>query len=81
MKNLKDIVLRCVAVVVVSFMGVLGAGSVVGIEVWQAGLIAAVLGLASVLEDLSRAYLRDGKLTKTEIDQAFNDFEKKQPKK
>lgn len=74
---IKSIFLRALAVVVASFMGTLGAGSLVGVEVWQAGLIAAVLGLATVLEGLSRSYLSDGKLTKDEIDEAFNEFNKK----
>lgn len=78
---LKDIALRAVAVVVASFMGTLGAGSLVGVEVWQAGLIAGVLGLATVFEGLSRSYLQDGKLTKNEINEAFSEFNKKQPKK
>lgn len=78
---LKDIALRALAVVVASFMGTLGAGSLVGVEVWQAGLIAGVLGLATVLEGLSRSYLQDGKLTKDEVNEAFNEFNKKQPKK
>lgn len=78
---LKDIIKRALAVVAVSFLGTLGAGSVVGVEVWQAGLISAIMGLATVLEGLSRSYLQDGKLTKEEINEAFEEFSKKNPKK
>jgi hypothetical protein len=73
---IKDILKRAAAVVAASFMGTLGAGALVNIQVWQAGLIAAALGLATVIEGLSRSYLEDGKLTKEEIDQAFAEFNK-----
>jgi hypothetical protein len=42
-----------------------------GIEVWKSIALAGGLGVATVVEALSRAYLADGKLTTTEINEAF----------
>jgi hypothetical protein len=36
------------------------------------GREAAILGVAIVLEGLARAYITDGKLSETEIDEAFS---------
>jgi len=35
--------------------------------------LAGFMGIANVVEDLSRGYLNDGKLTNDEIDRAFVD--------
>jgi hypothetical protein len=67
----KMIVSRVIAVFAASGLSVIGAGSIVGIELTQAVTLAGALGVATVLEALARAYLADGKLTTAEIDQAF----------
>jgi len=67
----KMIFSRIIAVFAASGLSVVGAGSLVGIELWQSASLAGALGVATVLEALARAYLADGKLTKDEIDQAF----------
>jgi hypothetical protein len=43
----------------------------VGIEVWQAGVLAGALGAMKVIEALARFYLADGSLTSEEINEAF----------
>jgi len=72
MKKTKQIFLRMFAVVVAQGMGMLGAGSVIGIELWQAAALAAVSGVAVVSEALARAYLTDGELSSSEINAAFS---------
>jgi len=67
----KMIVSRVIAVFAASGLSVIGAGSIVGIELTQAVTLAGALGVATVLEALARAYLADGKLTTAEIDEAF----------
>ena len=67
----KMIISRVIAVFAASGLSVIGAGSIVGIELTQAVTLAGALGVATVLEALARAYLADGKLTTAEIDQAF----------
>lgn len=76
-KKLKQITTRILAVFSASGLSVIGAGSLAGIQLWQAVLMAGVGGVATVVEGLSRAYLDDGKLTDTEIDDVFNSVDKK----
>lgn len=71
METLKSVLMRIVAVIAAEALSVIGAGSLVGIEVWQAAILAGALGAATVVEALARFYLADGKLTAEEIDAAF----------
>jgi len=71
-RKFKNISSRMFAVVIAQAMGMLGAGSLLGLEVWQAAAMAAVGGIATVSEALARAYLKDGKLSVSEIDEAFS---------
>lgn len=68
----KMLVGRIVAVFAASGLSVVGAGSLFGIEVWKSIALAGGLGVATVVEALSRAYLADGKLTTSEINNAFS---------
>jgi hypothetical protein len=68
----KDITKRIIAVFVASALGVLGAGAIVGVDVFQAAAMAGILGVANVIERLARAYLEDGKLTAEEVNAAFS---------
>lgn len=76
--TMKNILLRIVAVFAASGLGVLGAGAVVGIELWDAVFMAGILGVATVVERLARAFLDDGKLTLDEINEAFAKVDKNQ---
>jgi hypothetical protein len=69
--KVKDIAGRMVAVFIATALGVIGTGALIGVEVWQAGLMAGIGGIATVLEGLSRAYLQDGKLTTDDINSVF----------
>ena len=60
------------AVVIASVMGTIGAGSIIGVELWKSASMAAILGVVIVLEGLARAYIADGKLDENEINQAFS---------
>lgn len=62
---------RIFATFAVSALSVIGAGALVGVEIWQAALMAGIGGVASVGEALARAYLKDGVLTHAEIDEVF----------
>ena len=77
METFKSVMMRIVAVVAAEALGVIGAGSLVGIEVWQAAVLAGALGAARVLEALARFYLADGELSADEINQAFAKVDKK----
>lgn len=77
MDTLKNVMMRILAVIAAESLGVIGAGSLVGIEVWQAAVLAGALGAARVVEALARFYLADGSLTPDEINAAFAKVDKK----
>lgn len=72
--------MRIVAVFAASGLSVIGAGSLVGIEIWQAAVLAGGIGVATVIESLARAYLEDGKLSKDEVNEAFAKVDKRAKK-
>lgn len=76
--TLKNVIWRIVAVFAASGLGVLGAGAVVGIDMLSAVFMAGILGVATVVERLARAFLDDGKLTMDEINAAFSKVDKNQ---
>jgi hypothetical protein len=71
LSKLKDITWRMLAVFIATALGVIGTGALIGVEVWQAALMAGIGGVATVLENLARAYLDDGKITNDEINGVF----------
>lgn len=81
LEQLKKILARILAVFMASGLSVIGAGTIAGIELWQAIMVAGVGGVATVVEGLSRAYLDDGKLSAQEVDEIFNKVDKKAAKK
>ena len=62
---------RMVALFLVSALTTVGAGAIIGIDTVQTAILAGVMGVANVVEDLSRSYLNDGKISKKEINDAF----------
>lgn len=63
---------RIIAVFIAQALSVLGAGSLVGIDVYQSALLAGIMGIAHVIERLARKYIDDGKLTWDEVNEVFN---------
>ena len=78
-KNVKNILLRIVAVFAASGLGVVGAGAIAGVPLWKAALMAGIGGVATVIEGLARAYMDDGKIDADEINEVFNKVDKKKP--
>lgn len=74
-RKLRKVTLRILAVFSASGLSVIGAGTIAGVELWQAVLMAGVGGVATVIEGLSRAYIADGDLSDAEIDEVFNSEE------
>lgn len=70
-ETLTSLVGRIIALFLVSALTTIGAGAIIGIDTLQTAILAGVMGVANVVEDLSRGYLNDGKLSKTEINDAF----------
>ena len=74
--TMKNVLLRILAVFAASGLSVLGAGAVVGVDLLSAVFMAGILGVATVVEKLARAFLDDGKLTMEEINDAFSKVDK-----
>jgi hypothetical protein len=74
--TMKNVLMRILAVFAASGLSVLGAGAVVGIDLLSAVFMAGILGVATVVERLARAFLDDGKLTMDEINEAFSKVDK-----
>lgn len=75
-KELTNVLMRILAVFLASGLSVLGAGAVVGIDTIKAVALAGILGVASVIERIARSFLDDGKLTLSEINEAFKPSKK-----
>lgn len=71
MKLAGNVFLRIIATFVASALGVIGAGSIMGVEIVTAAAMGGILAVFKVVELLSLAFLEDGKLTRAEIDAAF----------
>lgn len=77
MEQLRQIALRIMATFAASGLGVIGAGAIANVPLWKAIMMAGIGGVAFVVEGLSRAYLDDGKLTASEINEVFGKVDKK----
>ena len=71
MKIFKEITKRTFALIILKVSATLAGGSIAGVELWQAALLAAFVGVMDVAESLSRAYVVDGNLTLKEINRSF----------
>jgi hypothetical protein len=74
--TLQNVIWRILAVFAASGLTVLGAGTVVGVDMASAIMMAGILGVATVVEKLARSFLDDGKLTIDEINDAFSKVDK-----
>ena len=71
--NILKIAKRMLALFLVTALATVGAGAAIGIDVIHAALLAGIMGVANVVEDLARGYLNDGELSEDEINSAFVD--------
>jgi len=76
-----NVLLRILATFAASGLGVIGAGTIAGVPILKAVFMAGIAGVAVVVEGLSRAFLDDGKLSSSEINEVFNKVDKKLPSK
>jgi len=75
MQQVRQVILRILAVFVATGLSVIGAGSIAGIEIYQAVAIAGISGVAVVVEGLARAFIADGNLSADEINAVFSEAE------
>ena len=52
-------------------LGTIGGASIFGIDTVTAASVAGILAISIVFQDLARAFLKDGRLTKAEVDETF----------
>ena len=76
-QKLKIILARMIAVFVANGLAVIGAGSLIGVDIISSILLAGSLGVIKVAESLARAYIDDGKITLEEINESFAIMENK----
>lgn len=69
--NVTRIGKRALAYIILKVSGTLGGGFVMGVEVWQAAAMAAFIGIMEIAEELSRAYVVDGEISKADEDAIF----------
>ena len=70
---MRTVLLRIGATFAYSAMSIIGGASVLGgIPVWKAAVLAGVAAAAQVIERLARAYADDGRISRAELDAAFN---------
>ena len=74
--KIKQIFWRMIATFTANGLATIGAGTLVGIEILDAVILAGTRGCVKVAEDLSRAYLDDGKLSLDEINLAFSKLDR-----
>jgi hypothetical protein len=72
-----NVILRIIATFAASGLGVIGAGTIAGVPLPKAILMAGIAGVAVVIEGLSRAFLEDGKLSTSEINAVFNKVDRR----
>ena len=77
LEMLRMIIVRMIAVFIANGLAVIGAGSIIGIDLWDAVMLAGSLGVIKVSEQLARNFLDDGKLTPEEINESFAVLDKK----
>jgi len=77
LEKLRMVLVRMIAVFIANGLAVIGAGSIIGIDIIDSILLAGSLGVIKVSEQLARNFLDDGKLTLEEINESFSVLEKK----
>jgi len=75
-KKITTIFWRIVATFTANGLATVGAGSIIGIEILDAIILAGTLGVVKVSEDLARAFLDDGNLSIEEINDAFSKIDR-----
>lgn len=74
MKLAKEIVSRIVALFLSSALAIVGGASVLApeLELWKSAALSGLAAAFQVIQKLATSFYDDGKLTKEEINAAFN---------
>jgi lactam utilization protein B len=72
MKIIWDAIKRTAALVGTEIAMIMAAGSIMEVEAWKSAVMAGLSAALTVWASIGRAYYKDGKLTKDEVDDAFS---------
>lgn len=75
MKIIWNAIKRTAALTAVKMAGVVAGGAFLAVETWKSACIAGVVATLDVWSEIGHAYYTDGKLTESEVDDAFADEE------
>jgi hypothetical protein len=67
-----DIFWRVIATFIASALAVIGAGAIIGVDVWLSAALGGLLAVAKVVEKLALAFLEDGKIDRNEVNMIFS---------
>lgn len=67
-----DITYRVIATFIASALSVIGAGSIIGLDLWMSAALGGLLAVAKVIEKLALAFLEDGKISRSEVNMIFS---------
>lgn len=68
-----DFLIRIGAVFLAYAFKAIASGAIVGVEISKALLMAGIMGVATVFENFARGLIGDARLSKAEVDAAFNE--------
>jgi len=74
MKSAWNFVLRVVAVFFMSALSTIGAGAILQINIFKTALLAGLVGLARVVEDIAREFINDGVVSKRDLDKVLKNI-------
>ena len=77
MKAIWNFILRVLAVFLMSALSTIGAGAILQMDIYKTALLAGLVGIARVVEGITREFLDDGKLTMDEVNEMFNSLAEK----
>lgn len=70
-KKFEEIIIRLTAVFVAYAFQAVAAGAIVGVHVVKSILMAGLMGIATTFQYFAQSYINDGKMSVTEMNQAF----------
>lgn len=73
MKLIWEAIKRTLALVATEVAAIMAAGSVLAIDAWKAAVVAGLSAAMTVWASIGKAYYDDGKLSKSEVDDAFRE--------
>lgn len=65
---------RILALFFASGLAVVTTGAAIGVEIWKSVLMGGAAGIAQLVEKLARSAMKDGDVSKDDLDKALDDM-------